>query len=69
MQNVYKSIEEYCLGKKRKVLIVFDGVIADMINNKKLNLVITELFTRGRKFNISMVFIMQSYFNFQKILN
>ena len=69
MQNVYKSIEEYCLGKKRKVLIVFDGVIADMINNKKLNLVVTELFTRGRKFNISMVFIMQSYFNFQKILN
>ena len=69
MQDVYKSIEEYCLGKKRKVLIVFDGVIADMINNKKLNLVVTELFIRGRKFNISMVYIMQSYFNFQKILN
>ena len=69
MQDVYKSIEEYCLGKKRKVLIVFDGVIADMINNKKLNLVVTELFIRGRKFNISMVFIMQSYFNFQKILD
>ena len=58
MQDVYKSIEEYCLGKKRKVLIVFDGVIADMINNKKLNLVVTELFIRGRKFNISMVYIM-----------
>ena len=69
MQDVYKSIEEYCLGKKRKVLTVFDGVIADMINNKKLNLVVTELFIRGRKFNISMVYIMQSYFNFQKILN
>ena len=69
MQDVYKSIEEYCLGKKRKVLIVFDGVIADMINNKKLNLVVTELFIRGRKFNISMVFIMQSYFNFQNILD
>ena len=69
MQDVYKSIEEYCLGKKRKVLTVFDGVIADMINNKKLNLVVTELFIRGRKFNISMVFIMQSYFNFQKILD
>ena len=35
MQDVYKSIEEYCLGRKRKVLIVFDGVIADIINNKK----------------------------------
>ena len=69
MQDVYKSIEVYCLGKKRKVLTVFDGVIADMINNKKLNLVVTELFIRGRKFNISMVFIMQSYFNFQKILD
>ena len=69
MQDVYKSIEEYCLGKKRKVLTVFDCVIADMINNKKLNLVVTELFIRGRKFNISMVFIMQSYFNFQKILD
>ena len=69
MQDVYKSIEKYCLGKKRKVLIVFDGVIADMINNKKLNLVVTELFIRGRKFNISMVYTMQSYFNFQKILN
>ena len=69
MQDVYKSIEEYCLGKKHKVLIVFDGVIPDMINNKKLNLVVTELFIRGRKFNISMVYIMQSYFNFQKILN
>ena len=69
MQEVYKNIEEYCLGKKRKVLVVFDGVIAYMINNKKLNLVVTELFIRGRKFNISMVFIMQSYFNFQKILD
>ena len=35
MQDVYKNIEEYSLGKKRKVLIAFDGVIADMINNKK----------------------------------
>ena len=37
MQNVYKNIEEYNIGKKRKVLIVFDDMIADMINNKKLN--------------------------------
>ena len=42
---------------KRKVLIVFDDMIADMINNKKLNPVVTELFIRGRKLNISIVFI------------
>ena len=51
MQHVYKNIEEYNLGKKRKVLIVFDGMIADMINNKKINPVVTELFIRGRKLN------------------
>ena len=66
MQDVYENIEEYNLGKKRKVLIVFDDVIADMINNKKLNLVVTELLIRGRKLNISIVFIMQSYFKVPK---
>ena len=49
MQDVYKNIEDYKLGKKRKILIVFDDIIADMINNKKLNPVVTELFIRGRK--------------------
>ena len=44
------------------MLIVFDDMIADMINNKKLNLVVPKLFIRGRKFNISSVFITQSYF-------
>ena len=62
MQDVYKNIEEYNLGKKRKVLIVFDDIIADMINSKKLNPVVTELFIRGRKLNISINFIRQSYF-------
>ena len=45
-----------------KILIVFDGMIADMTNNKKLNLTVTELFIRGRKLNISLGFIKQSYF-------
>ena len=49
MQNVYQNIEEYNISKKRKILIVFDDMIADMINNKKLNPVVTELFIRGRK--------------------
>ena len=44
MQDVYKNIEEYNPGKKRKVLIVFDDMIADMINNKKINPKVTELF-------------------------
>ena len=51
MQDVYKNIEEYNMDQEHKILIVFD----DMINNKKLNLIITELFIRGRKLNISLV--------------
>ena len=66
MQDVYKEVENYNPNKKRKVLIVFDDMIADMINNKKLNSVVTELFIRGRKLNISIVFITQSYFKLPK---
>ena len=62
MQDVYKNIEDYNPIKKRQVLIVFDEMIADMINNNKLNPIVTELFIRDRKLNISIVFIMQSYF-------
>ena len=62
MQDIYKNIENYNPGQKRKILIVFDDMIADMINNKKLNPVVTELFLRGRKLNISIVFITLSYF-------
>ena len=60
MQDVSKNIENDNPGKKRKILIVFDDMIADMINNKKLNPVVTELFIRGRKLNTSIVFITQS---------
>ena len=63
---VYKNIEDYNPGKKRKILIAFDDMIADMINNKKLNPIVTELFIRGRKLNISIVFITQSYFKVPK---
>ena len=61
MQDVYKSINECNIDKKRKVLIVFDDMIADMINDKNLNSIIPELFIRGRKLNISLVFITQSH--------
>ena len=47
--------------KKRKILIVFDDMIADMLSNKKLNPIVTELFIRGRKLNIYLVFVIQSY--------
>ena len=66
MQDVYKNIEEYNIGKKCKILIVFDDMIDYMINNKKLNPVVTELFIRGTKLNISVVFITQSYFKVPK---
>ena len=56
MHSVYQNIDNYNLNKEKKILIVFDDMIAD-INNKKLNSIVTELFIRGRKLNISLVFI------------
>ena len=66
MQDVHQNIDDYNPRKKRKVLIVFDDMIAGMINNKKLDSIVTELFIRGRKLNISIVFITQSYFKVPK---
>ena len=66
MQDVYKNIEDYNPKKKRKILIVFDDMIADMTNNNKLKPIVTELFIRGRKLNISIVFNTQSYFKVPK---
>ena len=62
MRNVYKNINHYNSDKENKILIVFDNMIADMIQNKKLNSIVTELFIRGRKLNIYLVFISQSKF-------
>ena len=64
MDDIYKNIEEYNPNKKRKVLIVFD-MIADMLSNKTLNPIVTELLIKGRKLNI-YVFTTQSYFNVPK---
>ena len=66
MHDVYKNIDKYNLDKENKILIVFDDFIADMIDNKKLNSIVTELFITGRKLNISLVFISQSYFKVPK---
>ena len=66
MHDVYKNIDDYNPDKENKILIVFDDMIADMINNKKLNSIVTELFIRGRKLNIYLVFITESYFKVPK---
>ena len=66
MQDVYKIIDEYSADKEHKILIVFDDMIADMTDNKKLNSIVTKLFIRGRKLNISLVFITQWYFKIPK---
>ena len=67
MQDVYKNIDEYNADKEQKILIVFDDTVADRINNKKLNSVITDLFFRGGKINI--LFSLYSHtLRFQKML-
>ena len=62
MDDIYKNIEEYNPNKKRKIFIVFDDIIADMLSNKKRNPTLTEFFTRGSKVKISIAFITQSDF-------
>ena len=64
--DVFRNIEDYNPDKKGKVLIVFDDMIVDIINNKKLSPIVTELFIRDRKLNVSIVFIIQSYFKVPK---
>ena len=66
MHDVYENIDKHNPNKEKKILIVFDDVISDMINNKELNSIVKELFIRGRKLNISHVFITQSYFKVLK---
>ena len=66
MRNVYKNIDDYNPEKENKTLIAFDDMTADMIQNKKLNSIVTDLFIRGRKLNICFVFITQSYFKVPK---
>ena len=66
MHDDYKTINDYNHGKPKKILIVFDEMIADMIHNKKLDSIVTELFIRVRKLNVSLVFITQSYLKVPK---
>ena len=66
MHAVHKNINYYNPDKENKIFIVFDDMIADMIQNKKLNSIVTEVFIRERKLSISLVFITQSYFKAPK---
>ena len=67
MDDVYENIDDYNPSRKRKILIVFDDMIADIMTNKKFQSIIKDLFIRCRKPNISVVFITQSYFSVQKM--
>ena len=69
MHDVYKNIDDYNPDKENKILIVFDDMIADMIQNKKLNSIVTELFIRGRKLNISLFLLPSHTLRFQKVLD
>ena len=68
MQDVYKNIDEYNSVKNRKMLIVFDDMITDMVNNKNLNSVMTELFIRSRKLTFLLLLLHNHILGFQKML-
>ena len=66
MDEVYENIDDYNLSRKRKNLIVFDDMIADIMTNKRFQSIIKELFITCKKLNISLVFITESYFSVPK---
>ena len=69
MQNVYKNIEDYNPGKKCKILIVFDDMIADMINIKKLNPVVSELFLEVENLIFLLSLLPNHILKYQKMLD
>ena len=66
IEDIYKYTAEYNPNKKHKTLIVFDDIITDKLVDKKPNPIVTELFVRGKKLNIFLVFIIQLYFDVPK---
>ena len=66
MDDTYNNVDDYNPRRKRKILIVLDDMIADIMTNKKFQGIIKELFTRCRKLSISLIFITQSYFKVPK---
>ena len=66
IDDVYQNIHDYNLSRKRKILIVFDDMIPDIMTNKRFQSIMKELFIRRRTLNISLVFVTQSYFSVPK---
>ena len=69
MDDIYKNIKEYNPNKERKILIIFDDMIAEMLNNKKLNPIVTELFSSGRKLTFLLFLLDNLILLCQKILD
>ena len=65
MNNVYENIDDYSLSRKRKILIVFDDMITDIVSNKKFQAIIKEMFIRCRKLNFHL-YLLQCYFSVPK---
>ena len=63
MDDVYENIHDYNSSRKRKILLIFDDMITDIMTNKRSQIILKELFIRCRKLNISLIFITQSYFS------
>ena len=66
MNDIYENIEDYNKKRKRKVLIIFDAIISHVISDKKAQQVLKDLFIRCRKLNISLCFLIPSYFSIPK---
>ena len=66
MNDVYANTDLYNPNRRRKILIAFDDMIADIMTNKKFQSIIKELFIRCKKINISLVFVTQSHFSVSK---
>ena len=69
MDGIYENIEEYNSNKRRKILVAFNYIIADILSNKQIDQVIIELFIRGRKLNISLVLLHNIILLYQTILD
>ena len=69
MSDVYKNIDDCNTDKEKKILVVFDDMIADMIHNKKLNSIVTELFIRERKLKFLLFLLLNHILRFQKMLD
>ena len=68
MNDVYENNDDYNPSRKIEILIVFDDMIADIMNNEKFQAITKELFIRCKKLNISLIFIIQSHFSVPKVV-